>query len=147
MARARRVLVVDDDVEAREGLCESLRAWGYEVDAAENGCDTLEKLDDEPDIVVADLRLPDSDACDVIRLVRGYAGESVYLIAFSGWHHHRMTALAAGADAFILKSDIDALEHALAAYKVAEVPTPTKSASDDIGTEGRRIIVSTARQQ
>jgi len=111
MTESRRVLVVDDNPDGLAALCELLGSWGYDVDAAEDGWHAFEvSRRSPPDIIVTDLSLPDGGAFEVIRSakVRG-----VFVIAYSGWNHLRATAKAAGADAFILKPEIDELERLL----------------------------------
>ena len=59
----RRVLLVDDDSELRGSLCDLLRSDGYEVVAATNGSDALERLHQGPlpDLIVLDLVMPVKD--------------------------------------------------------------------------------------
>jgi len=110
----RRVLVVDDSPDNLESLCELLRLWGYEVEAAETAQHALEcVLSRHPGIVVMDLSLPNGDALDVIRRIKVDAGDTV-IIAFSGWKDLEAAARAAGAGAFVLKPDVESLESLLA---------------------------------
>jgi len=120
MTRSRRVLVIDDEPQACVVLGELLSVWGYDVETAQDVKRALEiVLTQEPDMIVSDLALRGGDPCTIIRRLRAHAAEQVYIIAFSGWYFLRDAALAAGADAFILKPDIDELEHLLAGGKVA----------------------------
>jgi CheY-like chemotaxis protein len=53
------ILVVDDDVDHRELLCEALQAMGYQAHQAENGKVALEKLEERlPALVLLDLKMP-----------------------------------------------------------------------------------------
>jgi two-component system, chemotaxis family, chemotaxis protein CheY len=54
------IMVVEDDAEIREGVCELLRADGYEVIAAEDGRAGLATLVERPDVraIVLDLVMP-----------------------------------------------------------------------------------------
>ena len=59
--RARtRILVVEDDDDVRSAVCESLDAEGYEVIAAANGVQALERLRSgaPPRLIVLDLMMP-----------------------------------------------------------------------------------------
>ena len=108
----RRVLVVDDDFESQIGLRELLGLWGYEVDVAEDGRRALELARSRcPDVVVMDLGLPQGDALHVIQLL---GADGIRVIAFSGWDQAEVAARAAGADAFVLKPDLEWLERVLA---------------------------------
>ena len=111
MAR-KRVLVVDDNTENAESLCELVRVWGCEVEAAGDGKQALAAAHDQrPDTVIMDLGLPDGDALDVIRRIK--ADDGVIVVAFSGRRDAEAEARAAGADAFVLKPDVEILERVL----------------------------------
>ncbi len=83
---ARRVLVVDDNHDAADSLAHVLGACGHEVRVAYDGVDAVsESLAFEPDVVLLDLGLPRLDGRDVARRLRRLRGDSVLLIAVTGW--------------------------------------------------------------
>jgi two-component system response regulator HydG len=62
MSHAARILVVDDEPNARSALSELLRDEGYDVLSAANGLDARRRLDDFwPDLVLTDLHMPGLD--------------------------------------------------------------------------------------
>jgi len=65
---AGSVLVVDDDSELREGLCDVLVEEGYSVVGATDGADALEHLSEFalPDVVVLDLGMPRMDGYEFL---------------------------------------------------------------------------------
>jgi two-component system response regulator HydG len=66
-----RVLVVDDEVNARNALTELLRDEGYAVDAAADGFKALGKLADfAPDLVLTDLKMPGMDGIQLLGKIR-----------------------------------------------------------------------------
>jgi two-component system OmpR family response regulator len=67
-----RVLVVDDDPESRDLLCEVLEANGYKVDAVADGLAAREALgcDQQYRIIVADLCMPKETGLDLLRSLR-----------------------------------------------------------------------------
>ena len=67
-----RLLIVDDDAESRELLCEFLGANGYAVEAAADGKAAREALTHESAyrIVIADLRMPEESGIDLLRNLR-----------------------------------------------------------------------------
>jgi DNA-binding response OmpR family regulator len=61
LAYPKRILVVEDDQEMSETLCEALVDHGYEPIAAANGQEALEQLrgpDEPPSIILLDLAMP-----------------------------------------------------------------------------------------
>lgn len=67
-----KILVVDDDKESRDLLCEVLSASDYAVDAAENVAAARRQLGTNGDygIVIADLRMPDGTGLELLRDMR-----------------------------------------------------------------------------
>lgn len=55
----KKILVVEDDKDIREGTAILLRSEGYEVLEAETGSDALRLLDEDVSLVILDIMLPD----------------------------------------------------------------------------------------
>jgi len=65
------VLVVDDEALIRKSLSKVLRAKGYTVESASTGEEGLEKLAEvRPQVLILDMRLPDTDGLSVLRRAR-----------------------------------------------------------------------------
>ena len=66
-----KILVVEDDPDAREILVERLKSYGYDVDIAVDGWESLEKVKKyKPDLIIMDIMMPKLDgytACKIIR--------------------------------------------------------------------------------
>ena len=66
-----RVLVVEDDPEMLALVCEHLTAEGHAVTGASRGAEAISRLrTGEFDVVLTDLRLPDADGMEVLRVAR-----------------------------------------------------------------------------
>ena len=79
-----RVLVVDDEEDVRDLLSRFLTRRGYVVDTVKDGEEAIARvLEDEPDIVLLDIRLPKMDGLKVLRRLREEALE-VAVITMSG---------------------------------------------------------------
>jgi signal transduction histidine kinase/CheY-like chemotaxis protein len=84
----RRILVVDDNVDAAETLSDLLRMLGHAVDVAYDGPSALARARaSHPDVVLCDLGLPGMSGYDVARALRAAAGAGrpVRLLAVSGY--------------------------------------------------------------
>ena len=102
----RRLLLVEDDASGRAALVDLLTLYGYDVHAAEDAAAAEFAFRWCPRIAIVDLGLSDRDGTEVVsRLV----AQGIHVVAFSGWHHLRGDALAAGADAFVLKPAVPEL--------------------------------------
>jgi two-component system, OmpR family, response regulator MprA len=82
MEGQRRILVVDDDAEAREMLEEFLAEEGYAVETAPDGVTALDKLHAfRADVVVTDFEMPGMDGLELIRLIQSrYPGRPTLLV-------------------------------------------------------------------
>lgn len=79
-----RILLVEDDPEARETLVFLLEMHGAEVRAVESVASALDAFElYEPDILLSDINLPDATGFDLILELRG-RGEKMPAIAVSG---------------------------------------------------------------
>ncbi|MCO5120167.1 MAG: response regulator [Burkholderiaceae bacterium] len=88
-----RILVVDDDADARESLGLLLELDGYEVAYACNGAQAIRReIEFQPALVLLDLGLPDIDGEDVARRMRE-RGTHARIVALSGAHASSEAAL------------------------------------------------------
>jgi DNA-binding NtrC family response regulator len=77
-----RVLIVEDEDNAREGLAELISAWGYRTETARDGLDAIDKLRGySPAVVVTDLDMPRMNGMELLdRMVSdGYAVPVIFL--------------------------------------------------------------------
>jgi signal transduction histidine kinase/DNA-binding response OmpR family regulator len=70
-AGAGRILVVDDEAEARDLMRRGLERNGWTIDEAEDGKQALERLGEMlPDLVLLDLRMPEMDGFEFLERLR-----------------------------------------------------------------------------
>lgn len=68
---AERILIVDDDVDTMRLVGIMLQRQGYEIIAASNGSQGLEKaMEEKPDLILLDVMMPDMDGYEVTRRLR-----------------------------------------------------------------------------
>jgi PAS domain S-box-containing protein len=121
----RRVLVVDDNVDAATSLAKLLtRFHGQDVRVAHDGPAALREAGDfRPDVVLLDIGMPGMDGCEVARRLRAQpeTGRAL-LVALTGWGQEsdRQRSREAGFDHHLVKPvDPDALRDLLAEPKAA----------------------------
>jgi DNA-binding response OmpR family regulator len=103
----KHVLIIDDEPVMLK-LLEQILKSKYVVDTQENGKDALEWLysGNIPDLIVADLKMPELDGFEFIRLIResGYFAD-LPLIVLSGEESssERIRCLKLGANDYLIK--------------------------------------------
>ncbi len=76
-----KILVIDDDRGHRKSLEMILEDAGYEVRAAEDGEEGLEKaLSEGPQIILCDVRMPKKDGIEFLKEYRAAGGEGLVLV-------------------------------------------------------------------
>jgi CheY-like chemotaxis protein len=104
--RPRRILIVEDHVDAREMLCEALQTAGHDVHQAidgPSGVETAERI--VPDVALIDIGLPGLDGYATAARIRGVVGRRPLLIALTGYGRpeDRDRAVQAGFDVHLTK--------------------------------------------
>ncbi|HEX8113157.1 MAG TPA: ATP-binding protein [Kofleriaceae bacterium] len=106
-AGKHRILVVDDNEDARGLLADILRQLGHDVRAAGDGPQALAMVREfTPDVAVLDIGLPDMDGYELAaQLRRALPATPVRLIALSGYGQasDRARSKAAGFDGHLVK--------------------------------------------
>ncbi|KQY58665.1 two-component system response regulator [Aeromicrobium sp. Root495] len=127
------VLVVDDDAAIRRTLGITLRARGYEVEPVADGRSALQSLaEQEPDVVVLDLGLPDLDGIEVLRRIRATSSVPVVVLSARQESDDKVEALDLGADDYVTKpfGMEELLARLRAAMRRAGAPVETVRAGD-----------------
>jgi DNA-binding NtrC family response regulator len=100
-----KVLVIDDELDIREGLELLLTSEGYTVELAQNGTEGLHKLESRSyDMVLLDLMMPDRSGMDVLQEVRQRDRETpIFMITAYGSVEAAVKALKLGANDYFSK--------------------------------------------
>ena len=101
---ARRVLLVEDDARVRRVLRLALQDEGFEVVEAGDGQQCLTQLAGvDPDVVLLDLMLPDTDGFSVCREIRRSSSVPVIMVTARTDSHDVVAGLESGADDYMTK--------------------------------------------
>jgi len=99
-----QVLVVDDEPQIRRALRTSLEAHGYEVATVGTGEQGVVGVaEQDPDLVLLDLGLPDIDGVEVLRRLRAFSDVPVIVLSVRESQSDKVAALDAGADDYVTK--------------------------------------------
>jgi len=99
-----RILLVDDEESLQKLLSYPLRSDGYEVVAAQDGQEALDRFDEgQFDLVVLDVMLPRVDGFDVCRKLRARSAVPIIMLTAKAEEFDKVLGLELGADDYITK--------------------------------------------
>ncbi|BCM90868.1 sensory/regulatory protein RpfC [Abditibacteriota bacterium] len=104
-----RILVVDDEADAREVLAQMLRRFGAQVETAASAAFAIERFKvNVPDVMVSDIGMPGGDGYSLVRRLREFpseAGGRVPALALTAYARaeDRARALESGFGAYLAK--------------------------------------------
>jgi two-component system chemotaxis response regulator CheY len=104
----KKVLVVDDSKTVRNLVAFILQSEGFDVTAAEDGLDGLEKLYSMPqvDLIVSDVNMPRMDGFAFIKTVReheAYRDVPIIVLPTEGQEQDIQTGMRLGANLYMVK--------------------------------------------
>src|SRR6516165_3712581 len=99
--RRMRLLLVEDEDAIADPLAEGLRREGFDVERVATGAEALEAA--EPDVVLLDVGLPDTDGFSLCRELRGRSEVPIIMVTAKGEEVDRVVGLEVGADDYIVK--------------------------------------------
>lgn len=132
MDKTIRVLMVDDEAQFRATTRKILNRRGFETIMAANGKEAIEKLAENPDVVVLDVKMPDMDGHQVLEEIRKRRPAlPVIMLTGHGDLPSAREALAQGANDYLSKPcEIDLLAAKIKeAGKSADAPLPVDEAT------------------
>jgi len=101
----KHLLVVEDDAHIRLGLCDALRAEGYDVTDCCHGGEAVALIRQRtPDLVVLDIMLPGKSGYEVCREVRAAKSRvPILMLSAKGQEIDKVVGLELGADDYVTK--------------------------------------------
>jgi DNA-binding NtrC family response regulator len=102
---AKKILVVDDEENARIGLSRLLAKEGYQVDSVANGFEALNFLrEQEVNLIVTDINMPEMNGITFLReLKKNFPNSNVIMITAYGGVESYIEAINLGAFEYVNK--------------------------------------------
>ena len=98
------ILVVEDDKSVNNLITTILKTHDYRYLTASNGAAAvIEASSHNPEIVLLDLGLPDTDGVEVIKKIRSWSNMPIIVISARNEDKDKIEALDAGADDYLTK--------------------------------------------
>ena len=125
--QGKTILVVDDEPRIIEAVSMNLELEGYQVSAARNGYEALQKLtEDLPDLIILDVMMPEIDGFETLRKIREVSTVPVIMLTVKGEETDKVKGLDLGADDYVTKpfSPKELVSRVKAVLRRVEMPTP-----------------------
>lgn len=104
MSTAKRIVVVEDDADIRQLLEAELSDAGFVVEAYPTGIQGLSAIrEDEPDLVILDLGLPDVSGQEIARRIRRTSEFPIIILTAADEVGTKVEMLNSGADDYLAK--------------------------------------------
>lgn len=104
MSAKKQVLVVDDDIEIKELLCEYLSQMGFDVITAGEGKEMQRVLaNNDPDLIVLDIMMPGDDGFTLCQKIRRTSQVPIIMLTANSDEADRIVGLEIGADDYMAK--------------------------------------------
>jgi len=100
---AEEILIVDDDPDIREVVGAALEGERFEPVMAEDGEEALEKVADEPDLMILDIMLPDIEGRELFRRIQKERDIPTIFLSRKSEDIDRILGLELGADGYVTK--------------------------------------------
>ncbi len=102
--KQRKILIIEDDTELADVIARKLENAGFATLATTNGLEGVRLVDnDELDLILLDLTLPDVDGIDVLRHLRQRTALPIVIISGRTEEAERVVGLELGADDYMAK--------------------------------------------
>jgi DNA-binding response OmpR family regulator len=133
MSKKAKILLVEDDTALRETLAYNLTKSGYRVVTAADGVSALDVAkEEEPDLVLLDLMLPELDGLSVCRALREQRSVPIIMLTARTGEVDKIVGLDAGADDYVTKPF--SLGELLARVRAALRRTPDATVGDKVSS-------------
>jgi DNA-binding response OmpR family regulator len=140
-----KILVVDDDMELLGLIGFALRQAGYLAISANDGGAALATFErEQPDLVILDVNLPDTNGFEVCRRIRAESRTPIMMLTVRSGEEDQVRGLDGGADDYLTKpfSPRTLLARVRALLRRAEIDRPAPLAAGDLTLDVERQMVS-----
>ncbi len=134
MGLNEKILVVDDERDILTLLRDYFEMNGYQVLSAKNGAEALGKLQQQPDLILLDVNMPDIDGLSVCARIREHVSCPILFLTAKVEEQDRINGFRVGGDDYILKPfSIEELGARVAAHLRREARNRQKTSARFLG--------------
>lgn len=98
-----RILVVDDEEKVITMLQSFLQREGYQVSSALDGASAIQKIKEQPDLILLDINMPQMDGIEVCKTIRELVSCPIIFLTARDSDEDKVESFSAGGDDYIVK--------------------------------------------
>ena len=98
-----KILIVDDEPDIVSMLASFFTGNGYQTLTAHSGMESLKRVEQNPDIILLDINMPDMDGLEVCELIRDRVSCPILFLTARIEDRDKVKGFSAGGDDYILK--------------------------------------------
>lgn len=99
----QKLLIVDDEKDIRRLLREYFEMQGYVIMEAENGIEAVKRAQENPDLILLDINMPQMDGLEVCKKIRPFFSGPILFLTAKIEERDRICGLMLGGDDYIMK--------------------------------------------
>lgn len=98
-----KILVVDDEEKVITMLQSFLQREGYQVSSALDGTSAIQKIKEQPDLILLDINMPQMDGIEVCKTIRELVSCPIIFLTARDSDEDKVESFSAGGDDYIVK--------------------------------------------
>lgn len=98
-----KILIVDDEADLRKLLADYFEINGYFAMTAKNGNEALQQIENQPDLVLLDINMPELNGLELCRKIRHFVSCPIIFLTARVEDADKISGFRAGGDDYILK--------------------------------------------
>lgn len=99
----KKILIIDDEADIRKLLKDYFEIQGYMIFTASSGLEGIKKLDNQPDIILLDINMPNMDGLEVCKRIRNHVSCPILFLTAKVEQQDIINGLMVGGDDYIVK--------------------------------------------
>lgn len=137
--KMKKILIVDDEADLRKLLTDYFEINGYFVMTAKDGSEALRQIENQPDLVLLDINMPELDGLELCRKIRHFVSCPILFLTALDEDADKISGFRAGGDDYISKPfSIHELGARVEAHLRREMRSQTKTSvrfSEDLAID------------
>lgn len=99
----QKIMIIDDEIDILSMIDRYFRLNGYAVITAESAAEAQKKLSQQPDLILLDINMPETDGISFCKNIRDYVSCPILFLTANTDDGNKIKGFGAGGDDYIVK--------------------------------------------